>query len=1510
MLSLSRLAFSLFVYSVGGCSLLFGILSKQNECDPAIFPNRCDEDVSVLCENGRIILVDCSEGNTFCDEETKECAQLCGNGFVESGEDCDPGLNQDGERDENCNLVCQKIDGCGDGIRSATEDCDDGNNTSSDGCSDVCRFEPVSELLFDRAFSLMQTPPDPDPAITEDIVIRGSLLRRGVLPTLIPSDDTDIFRLENSSDQPIEVRADVLDPRRGNRSCGVTPEFPNIAMSLSGFNSDGVSLGVNARRSLRDACPSFFLTIPPNDFVTLSIFITEQFFNGPLQSEYLLVIDFEGESVCGDGTVQTVEQCENSNSDICDLECQLVPFCGNSLIENILANEGAGEIIYEENCDDGNQTPGDGCDETCHREDAINEQEPNGGATPSPNADELLGNDFTTQGLQRITSSGLVAGLLDPAGDEDIFELQNTEDTPRIIRVEAHNPDGAPCSANFNALINIRDAAGALRLYGGFKAALPSMIDACSLVELVLQPQELVYVQVLKYGDNRRSLNYLLQVDFSDCGNNNIEAATEECDDGNNISGDGCVQCQREPRCGDGLVDAPEQCDDGNITSNDGCDSFCQQEDTLITEVEVPDDPNPIAAINGQTSHSTIFSGLLDGRETYALINETDETTEIFFSVWDAASGVGTPCDEDISPIDVRVLDLNITDVLPPLPFVRCPSASFLLGPRQVLFVSMENATPDFDYLLQVRFVRCGDGVVEGSEECDAPDGVSCDQRCQRIQTCGDSLVDAPEECDDGNIQSGDGCDECRLEGFASLIEQVESPTAPILIEQNTLLRGLIRIGIPFFGSIDEDVLSVTNNTDQFALAHIEILSPRAGGRSPCLTLGVFSSALLGVNEDGCRTLLIPLQPGESESVFLSVGNVPPPLEGIFYTAKVEFSSCGDGRVSPGEECEPANSATCDEKCQRIASCGDGLVDLPELCDDGNTADNDACPSDCAAINFAIESEPNDDGTPNTNASLFGNDFSAANADGPFTQDILISAAIAQSGDEDVFLVQNPLSAPVRVRADTFNPLLGFSACGNTIDTVLNIRDSSGALLAQNDNRDTQLDTCSGLEIALPPSGVAFVHALEFTDLNANAGYLLQLDFTPIICGDGLVEAFELCDDQNTNSGDGCSSGCVPEANFVCQGEPSQCRPIVCGDGFTDFPESCDDGNINNGDSCDADCEPFITVQESEPNDDGAPSSTLGLNGGDFSAAAADGPFVSAAVIEASISPLGDEDIFLFTNTEATQASLRLDTFDPALGVGASCVFIDTVLNLKDNNGNLILQNDERVSGDHCSGLAIILDPGESVFAQVLAFNDNSVISSYLPQASLTPIVCGDGLLVNGEQCDDGNIIDDDGCSSTCQVEGFGLDCPANQTLLQIASTDVPKNIPDNDPAGVQSVVNVVDNRSVQRVMVQVGNLTHTFDSDLEITLISPANTEALLFDNHGSNGDNLIDTIFDDSCIAANGSIASGFEPFTGCFSPSNPLSVFNNQSANGQWKLKIADLVNFDTGTLNAWTLNLCVQ
>jgi cysteine-rich repeat protein len=60
-------------------------------------------------------------------------------------------------------------------------------------------------------------------------------------------------------------------------------------------------------------------------------------------------------------------------------------------------------------------------------------------------------------------------------------------------------------------------------------------------------------------------------------------ANREECDDGNQIVGDGCTACRLDAPsvCGDGVTAFDEACDDGNVTNGDGCSSSCLGEETL-----------------------------------------------------------------------------------------------------------------------------------------------------------------------------------------------------------------------------------------------------------------------------------------------------------------------------------------------------------------------------------------------------------------------------------------------------------------------------------------------------------------------------------------------------------------------------------------------------------------------------------------------------------------------------------------------------------------------------------------------------------------------------------------------------------------------------------------------------------------------------------------------------------------------------------------------------------------
>ncbi|WP_207785472.1 proprotein convertase P-domain-containing protein, partial [Flagellimonas aquimarina] len=100
-------------------------------------------------------------------------------------------------------------------------------------------------------------------------------------------------------------------------------------------------------------------------------------------------------------------------------------------------------------------------------------------------------------------------------------------------------------------------------------------------------------------------------------------------------------------------------------------------------------------------------------------------------------------------------------------------------------------------------------------------------------------------------------------------------------------------------------------------------------------------------------------------------------------------------------------------------------------------------------------------------------------------------------------------------------------------------------------------------------------------------------------------------------------------------------------------------------------------------------------------------------------------------------------------------------------------------------------------------------------------------------------------------------------------------------------------------------NITHTWDSDLDISLRSPAGTTVNLSDDNGGSGDNYTNTVFDD---AAGTAITAGGAPFTGTFRPEGNLSDFIGEDPSGTWTLIIFDDFNGDTGTLNSFSIEVC--
>ncbi len=90
------------------------------------------------------------------------------------------------------------------------------------------------------------------------------------------------------------------------------------------------------------------------------------------------------------------------------------------------------------------------------------------------------------------------------------------------------------------------------------------------------------------------------------------------------------------------------------------------------------------------------------------------------------------------------------------------------------------------------------------------------------------------------------------------------------------------------------------------------------------------------------------------------------------------------------------------------------------------------------------------------------------------------------------------------------------------------------------------------------------------------------------VCGDGLLDPGEACDDGNTSDNDACVSGCVAatcgdgfwwsgmeecddgaaNSNATPDACRTDCTPARCGDAVIDTGEACDDGNTIDTDAC------------------------------------------------------------------------------------------------------------------------------------------------------------------------------------------------------------------------------------------------------------------------------------------------------------------------------------------------------
>jgi fibro-slime domain-containing protein len=233
------------------------------------------------------------------------------------------------------------------------------------------------------------------------------------------------------------------------------------------------------------------------------------------------------------------------------------------------------------------------------------------------------------------------------------------------------------------------------------------------------------------------------------------------------------------------------------------------------------------------------------------------------------------------------------------------------------------------------------------------------------------------------------------------------------------------------------------------------------------------------------------------------------------------------------------------------------------------------------------------------------------------------------------------------------------------------------------------------------------------------------------ICGDGLIDATEGCDDGNAKSGDGCDGNCKVEHGYSCTKAGKPCTStLVCGDGAPGPDEACDDGNADSGDGCSATCTVelgFACATYGKPCTPTTTPAECGNGTTEFGETCDDG------------------------NTNSSDGCSKTCQTEPGYTCnGATCTLDaacgDGVLNsgeqCDDGNG---------AAGDCCSAKCTL--------------ESNCKCST--PQAGgaqvcVSTIVCGDGVVTGDESCDDNNTVAGDGCAADCHNVELGYNCPAD----------------------------------------------------------------------------------------------------------------------------------------------------
>ena len=985
---------------------------------------------SEICDNG---IDDDLDGASDCDD-----TDCFGGSNCQTELNCTDGADNDLDDivdclDEDCTDICGDVI-CGDGFLDAGEDCDDSNTDAGDGCSDLCTKEGscaapliVSGIEFGISGANFGADFDNDHAFAgNNCWAGGDDSPDAVFQLELEAGDVVLLNETGSMDIYWQILgAECSD---SIAECIDSADGPETGFEVEISESGTYFIAVESYCADPSEC-----NWGGADYDILIQIRKPEVCDDALDNDFDESTDCEDSDCFGVGPCTTETNCldeldndADDNTDCADDDCAEV--CAA-----FVCGDGAVQTATNEACDDGNTDDGDGCSSACAIEegwDCAGEPsvcEPGAAGSCAvalvvdSDAFVLSGEDFFTDfdDTQSFTCGFTQAGASDVVMKVDLLAGETA------ILSEHGNVDvvlyvlGATC-ADDGECIQDSDF--------GEEAGLSYTAEADGAL----------YLAVSSYYETHTNSAYEIHVDV---------IAAENCEDGIDNDTDEAIDCADSDCFGVGPCTTEIDCGDGGDNDADGnidcadddcaADALCAGAISLSVSPDAPvngDTPVVVSTIDftdaGCTSIETIkvtvdISHVWIGDLEVGITNPTGTTVSLH-----AGSGGG---DDDIIgtyPVDLTPAgDLTV--------FVGSP-------PQGTWTLTVEDTYPSLDDGNLNSWgltITCGGGAVEVETDC--ADGL-------------DNDFDEAVDCDDSDCSADPLCAApITLTAEPNLPVNGDTPVVVSTVDFTdagclSALSVQVSVDISHVWIGDLQV-GITNPTGTTVALHAgsgggddDIIGTYPVDLTPAEDLAVFH----GAPPQGTWTLTVEdtypsLDDGNLNawSLHIVCGSEGPQPE----------TDCTDGVDNDFDDAIDCDDTDCADTCAAFI-CGDGAIQtvLAEGCDDGNTDDGDGCSSACAVEEgWACAGEPSvcEPGAPgscavpvvvdSTTFTLSGADFTADYGD---THHFVCGNT--QAGSSDVVMQVDLLAGETVVLSehggsDVVLFILG-ATCGDTAECIDN----------------------------------------------------------------------------------------------------------------------------------------------------------------------------------------------------------------------------------------------------------------------------------------------------------------------------------------------------------------------------------------------------------------------------------------------------------------------------------------